>query len=168
MGFIQRYIEKKKMEKIYEHSYAIPSLNLHIPHLVNAIKNAESSNGNISFKDYDRIKWYTQVVCRHYDRFICDLKEKELLYSCNLPEKEKQSLKKKIDYMHKLKERYKAEFSNIYSAYVDLIYNTDTMQLKDSNPIATDILGKMNEGFDRADINYNRKDDQLQPLITKK
>lgn len=169
---IKRYKEKKEFAYKMECSYAITSLDTHIKDLDNAVKKAssnkiESSSKSISFKDYDRIKWFAQVVSRHYERFIRDLKEKELLYSCNMPEREKKSLKKEIDYMHNLKRQYKAEFSDIYGAYVDLVYNTDTMEMQDSNPIASDILGIMNEGFDKADINYNNKHDKPEPLIRK-
>ena len=88
MGFIQNIIQnhKSKKESAYKMqcSYAISSLDIHIKDLDRAIKTAKSNKEQspsepISFEDYDRIKWYTDVVCRHYDRFICNLKEKELL-----------------------------------------------------------------------------------------
>ena len=168
MGFIQNIIQKHKSKKEFAYkmqcSYAISSLDIHIKDLDRAIKTAKSNKQQspsepISFEDYDRIKWYTDVVCRHYSRFLNDLKQKEIVYSCTHFENVKKKLKQKIDYMHNLKKRYQSEFEIIEDAYTHLINNENV-----KSEISIKISNTMHDGFDLDDHKYKTLYDHSAPL----
>lgn len=164
MSFIKRRIQErneiKEAQYKMECSYAIPSIDKFIPWTKDVIKKVTSSK-TADLKDSNEIMWYVNVLDGHYGRFISDLKEKEFIYGCKLPDKEKESLKQKIDYMHSLKKQYRKEFESIYSGFEHLSKGKEI-------PNRNSILSFMRKAFDFDSTKYNTRDDKLQPLITKK
>ena len=164
MSFIKRRIhernEIKEAQYKMECSYAIPSIDKFIPWIKEVIKKATSTK-TADLNDSKEIIWYVNVLDGHYGRFLDDLKEIEFIYGCKLPDKEKESLKQKIDYMHSLKKQYRKEFESIYNGFEHLSKGKEM-------PNRNSILSLMRKAFDFDSTKYNTRDDQLQPLITKK
>ena len=164
MSFIQQRIQEKQQLKEAilksECSSSINRLDLFIPWTKEVIKEI-SSKKNISVDDSKEIARYIDTLNRHYSQFICDLQEKELIYSCKIPESEKKSLKLKIDYMYSLKKQYRKEFESIYNSFANLSKGKEF-------PKRNELLSNMRVVFDFDSTKYNTRDDQLQPLVTKK
>ena len=164
MRFIKELIQNQQQLKEAilksECSSSINHLDLFIPWTKDVIKEI-SSKKNISVDDSQEIERYIDTLNRHYSQFIIDLKDKEFMYSCKLPKNEKESLKQKIDYMHSLKKQYRKEFESIYNRFEHL---SKGKEITNRNSI----LSLMRKAFDFDSSKYNTRDDQLQPLITKK
>ena len=164
MSFIQQRIQEKQQlqEAILksECSSSINRLDLFVPWTKDVIKEISSKN-NISYDNAKEIVRYINILDRHYSQFIIDLKDKEFMYSCKLPKDEKESLKQKIAYMHSLKKQYRKEFESIYNGFEHLSKGKEI-------PGRNGILSFMRKAFDFDSSKYNTRDDQLQPLITKK
>ena len=157
MSFIKRRIhernEIKEAQYKMECSYAIPSIDKFIPWTKEVIKKTMSKK-DLTLKDSNEIMWYVNVLDGHYGRFISDLKEKEFIYECKLPDKEKESLKQKIDYMHSLKKQYRKEFESIYSGFEHLSKGKEI-------PNRNSILSLMRKAFDFDSSKYYSNDDQF-------
>lgn len=164
MGFIQNRIQERKQLKEAilksECSSSIASLDKFIPWTKDVIKKI-IANKSPSIKESDEVIRYISVLERNYSQFISDLKNMEFMYSCSLPQKEKKSLKQKVDYMHSLKKQYRKEFEIIYNSFANLSKGKEF-------PKRNELLSNMRVVFDFDSTKYNTHDDQLQPLVTKK